>query len=326
MKNKNLLWPIAFVVVFCIAASTPIKNLLLQSNMDAGGYDINNVGSVFATTYHGDGSLLSGVTATLPVASTTVLGGVILDGTTIVIDPTTHIISAVGGGGGGGGDVYSNSFPTFLGLATTGATALWATNAGTTDVFQLVESGGWSFLVSGADNTLAFSTDGGYRMYIHHDSMAIYDNTGAHINLNKSGATNVFSASGSGATFEFDPVLASPEIHSGDFIGNGAGLVGVPATATNSITALVTAGVIDMSKLYESYLTNATFTLAPPINVSAGLENESVLDVTNSSGSLIVIAAPASWHVQGTQNCTNKTIVSLYIVPGETNAIFYPKW
>ena len=85
-------------------------------------------------------------------------------------------------------------------------------------------------------------------------------------------------------------------------------------------------GIVDASLPFTTCFTNSSFTFAQPINVQANGYNQPVIDVVNSLGSLIIITPEPEWHaLLGTWNCTNHSIVSLFIYPGVvTNAICTP--
>ena len=113
---------------------------------------------------------------------------------------------------------------------------------------------------------------------------------------------------------------------SGWFSGNAYGLTNVQGAAmvtpTNALTTAPNFALVN-----TSLATNQNFALQPAVNASPTAYNSLVIDITNSSGSLITITPPTGWKVEGTWNITNETIISLY-APGNrwTNAVAYPLW
>lgn len=98
-----------------------------------------------------------------------------------------------------------------------------------------------------------------------------------------------------------------------------------PAIATNSII-----GAPDFSKPYGLLTTNQSFILSNPIHDVAGVVNQTVSYITNTSGSVINITAPPAWgnHTnQGPWNCTNEAVITVVdYAQGFTNAILSPLW
>jgi hypothetical protein len=109
-------------------------------------------------------------------------------------------------------------------------------------------------------------------------------------------------------------------------IVNGVLNVTVGQTNLWPTTNAMNNGIVDASLPFTTCFTNDSFTFALPINVQANGYNQPVVDVDNYSGSVITITPEPNWHaLLGTWNCTNHSIVSLFIYPGVmTNAICTP--
>ena len=105
------------------ASSTTAVSPLTALNWTAGTSTLSLTGTFSATTLSGSlaASNLTGTIAAarLPIATTSAVGGVKVDGTTVTI--TDGVISAVGAGGGGSGTVTSISAGTGLTSSTGGA-------------------------------------------------------------------------------------------------------------------------------------------------------------------------------------------------------------
>jgi hypothetical protein len=115
----------------------------------------------------------------------------------------------------------------------------------------------------------------------------------------------------------------------GAFNGNAGGLTNLQASnlvgwpATN---AMLGGGIINAALRSQVCFTNASFAFAQPINVNPAQVPQPVVGVTNSSGSLISITPNPSWHIvpNSIWNCTNWTMVTLWITPWITNAACTP--
>lgn len=78
---------------------------------------------------------------------------------------------------------------------------------------------------------------------------------------------------------------------------------------------------------YSLFSTNAAFAFLAPLNVSATNAQTAVVMVTNSTGSSVVVTAPANVHTQGTWNVTNVSTFTFFNYGGVfTNAIAFPLW
>lgn len=78
---------------------------------------------------------------------------------------------------------------------------------------------------------------------------------------------------------------------------------------------------------YSIFATNAAFAFLAPLNVSATNAQTAVVMVTNSTGSSVVVTAPANVHIQGTWNVTNVSTFTFFNYGGTfTNAIAFPLW
>lgn len=126
--------------------------------------------------------------------------------------------------------------------------------------------------------------------------------------------------------------LSNPNTQNNTFSGNNvfsgnnsqtgsnyiAGAQGIYTNANNTTP--------DFNVLSSTLKTNANFTWLAPVNLdtSGKVEQWIITHVTNSSGSLITMTAPANVHVcgGGAFNCTNWTEVRWQYVPpsGPTNA------
>jgi hypothetical protein len=86
------------------ASSTTAISPLTSLNWNSGTNTLSLTGTLSATTISGSlaASNLTGTIASarLPIATTSAVGGVRVDGTTITVDPSTGVISSSGGGGG----------------------------------------------------------------------------------------------------------------------------------------------------------------------------------------------------------------------------------
>ena len=98
-------------------------------------------------------------------------------------------------------------------------------------------------------------------------------------------------------------------IYATNYNGNGSGLTNIPALSINyPLTNTTTAVALNATNLWTLATTNTSFTFASAIaGVNPNAVNLPELDITNNSGSLITITAPASWKTVGTWNCTNLT-------------------
>ena len=106
--------------------------------------------------------------------------------------------------------------------------------------------------------------------------------------------------------------------------GNGNGLTNIPP---KNIAATITnyAGTaLSFSVPYQSIITNAAFTLIPPIGFVATAYNATACDVTNTTGAVVVITPCPGWLTEGTWNVTNISEISLFARAGWTNAICLP--
>jgi len=111
----------------------------------------------------------------------------------------------------------------------------------------------------------------------------------------------------------------------GSHIGNGAGLTNIPGSAINYPTNWIPAnGVINFAVPYQECNSNANFTWALPSGFVPTAANATVIYLTNRLGSLITDSPNPSWTAQGTWNCTNVSMISLFAVAGFTNAISSP--
>jgi hypothetical protein len=94
-----------------------------------------------------------------------------------------------------------------------------------------------------------------------------------------------------------------------------------------AINAMIGGGIVNAALPVATCFTNASFTFGPPVNVQPNGYNQPVITVVNSSGSLIAITPNPSWHplANSVWNCTNNSMITLFIYPGvTTNAACTP--
>jgi hypothetical protein len=82
-------------------------------------------------------------------------------------------------------------------------------------------------------------------------------------------------------------------------------------------------GIVNCSYPVTTCFTNASFTFGQPVNVQASGYNQTVIEVANTSGSVITITPGPGWHSlpNSVWNCTNETMVTLFIRPGQVTNV-----
>lgn len=113
----------------------------------------------------------------------------------------------------------------------------------------------------------------------------------------------------------------------GSFTGNGVGVTNLQGSSLIYTTnAMSGGGIFTFATPYTTCFTNTSFTFALPQGVGTTTYDTTIVDVTNSSGSVITITPPPGcYHFLGTWNCTNESIVTFYHRSGGiTNGICTP--
>jgi hypothetical protein len=94
-----------------------------------------------------------------------------------------------------------------------------------------------------------------------------------------------------------------------------------------SLTNGTTSSIINCTNPVSTLFANASFAFAQPTGVQPNGYCQPVIEVANSSGSVITITPASGWHSlpNSVWNCTNETMVTLFIRPGQvTNAACTP--
>jgi hypothetical protein len=110
------------------------------------------------------------------------------------------------------------------------------------------------------------------------------------------------------------------------YYGNGAGLTNIPPSAIYTVTNTSGVnGVINFINAEGTLYTNTSFTFQSAVVANPSAYQDFLLEITNSSGSLISISGAPGWFTNGTWNCTNISQLFLHEHVGMfTNAFMQP--
>jgi hypothetical protein len=112
----------------------------------------------------------------------------------------------------------------------------------------------------------------------------------------------------------------------GTITGNGVNLTNIPPSAIFTVTNTSGVnGVINFTTAEGTLYTNASFTFQAAVVANPSAYQDFLLEITNSSGSLINISGAPGWFTNGTWNCTNISQLFLHEHVGMfTNAFMQP--
>jgi hypothetical protein len=112
----------------------------------------------------------------------------------------------------------------------------------------------------------------------------------------------------------------------GQFTGNGVNVTNSPPSAIFTVTNTSGVnGVINFTNAEGTLYTNASFTFQAAVVANPSAYQDFLLEITNSSGSLISISGAPGWFTNGTWNCTNISQLFLHEHVGMfTNAFMQP--